>query len=655
MKLQTDTDNPRLQAVVHPVTATITWSELLQLATWFGLVTGLVEGFGLLAAYGYGWLNDNIRAGVSIEIIWISAVVNLLLFLGLAVIAGFFRSLLPRVVVPQVIVPLFLFLGFLDWVAVTGRIGPIAVLVLTAGLTTMVYRALSKRESTGLAFFRRTLPWVAAAAVVAFIAIHGGVWLRERIATGKLSGAAGSPNVVVVLVDTLRADHMSLYGYPRQTSTNIENIARQGVTFDNAIATASWTLPSHASLLTGRYPHEHLAEIDAPMDARYATLSEVMRDRGYRTGGFSANLFYFTRRGGFDRGFIHFDDFFYSLGDVFYRTLWGRILNRYVSDRLGWGEFPQGKRAEDVNREMLHWVDGDSGKPFFAFLNYFDVHTPYLPPPAYRGKFTSATADAGTVDKWPPVPQEDLHILHDVDPYLYRVLTSAKGFQQAIDAYDNSVAYVDDQIGNLFSELRRRGLDKNTIVIITSDHGEELLDHGMVHHRNALYRDLIRIPLVYWAPGRIPAGLRIAMPISAASLPATVLNLTGDGTQQTFPIPSLTQLWQQPGTDPGWPNPISELHRYIYQPHDYPAHNGWLKAIVAPRWQLIVSETMPAELYDWSVDPQEQHNLASDPAESALAAELNTELWSEVEPNGAALKVQSAIPKTPSSAGPASR
>ena len=627
-----------VQNAVPQPSRTLSWVELLQLAIWFGLVAGLVEGFGMLAAFGYGWLNDNIRVGVSAEIIWISAVVNLVLFLALAVIAGFLKPLLPRVVVPQVIVPFFLFLSFLDWVAISGRIGPLAVLVLAAGLTTMVYRALSKRESAGLPFFRRTLPWVATTAVLAFVGVHGGLWLRERLATRKLAASAQSPNVVVVLVDTLRADHMSLYGYPRQTSPNIDRIAAQGVIFDNAVATASWTLPSHASLLTGRYPHEHQAEIDAPLDTRYATVSEVMRDRGYRTGGFSANLFYFTRRGGFDRGFLHFEDYFYSLSDMFYRTLWGRIFNRYIPDRLGWDEWPEGKRAEDVNREMLHWVDTDPGKPFFAFLNYFDVHTPYTPPPAYREKFTSAQT-AVSPDKWPPVSKEDLNILSNVDPYLYRVLISSKGFQQAIDAYDGSIAYVDDQIGNLFAELRRRGLDKNTIVIITSDHGEELRDHGMVHHRNALYRDLIRVPLVYWGPG-IPANMRVAKPISAASLPATVLDLTGDRAQQIFPIPSLTQLWNQPGNDPAWPNPISELHRYIYQPHHYPAYSGWLKAIVAPRWQLIVSEKMPAELYDWNADPLEQHNVASDPADKPLADELNNELWSEVEAHGTAVKSQ---------------
>jgi arylsulfatase A-like enzyme len=648
-------NNPTSKAPTQPLNRTLTWPELLRLAAWFGLITGLVEGCGLLATFGHGWLNHTIRTGVSVEIIWISAVVNLTLFLGLALVIGLFKPLLPRMVVSQIILPLFLFLGFMDWVAVSGRISPIAVLVLAAGLTTIVYRALSKQESNGLLFFRRTFGWVVTVAIAAFVVIHGGLWLREKLATRSLTPAAGSPNVVVVVVDTLRADRMSLYGYGRQTSPNIDSIARQGVIFDNAIATASWTLPSHASLLTGRYPHEHKAETDAPLDAHYATLSEVMRDRGYRTGCFTANLYYFSRRGGFDRGFLHFDDYFYSLGDMFYRTVWGRMFNRFVADRLSWDDFPQGKRAADVNREMLGWVDHDPAKPFFAFLNYFDVHTPYSPPPSYRDKFTSSAGGAAAADKWPPISQEDLNIFSNVDPYLYKVLKSPQGFQKASDAYDDSIAYVDDQVRNLFSELHSRGLDKNTIVVITSDHGEELRDHGMVHHRNALYRDLIRVPLIYWEPGVIPAGLRVAKPISAASLPATILNLIGDPSQQIFPIPSLAQLWQQPGVDPAWPNPISELHRYIFQPREYPAYSGWLKAIVAPRWQLVVSEKMSPELFDWTADPDEQHNLASDPTSSALADQLNTELWSEVEPSGAGTKVESAIPDIKNSGEAVSR
>ena len=140
-----------------------------------------------------------------------------------------------------------------------------------------------------------------------------------------------------------------------------------------------------------------------------------------------------------------------------------------------------------------------------------------------------------------------------------------------------------------------------------------------------------------------------------ATWPATILNLIGDQPQQIFPIPSLAQLWQQPGVDPGWPNPISELHRYIYQPHEYPAYSGWLKAIVAPRWQLVVSEKMSPELFDWTADPDEQHNLASDPTNSAQADQLNTELWSEVEPSGAGTKVESAIPDNKNSGEAVSR
>jgi arylsulfatase A-like enzyme len=637
-------NQPNSQASTQALNRTLTWSELLRLAVWFGLVTGLIEGCVLLAAFGYGWLNQTIRSGVSVEIIWIAAIVNLVLFLSLSLIFGLFKPLLPRLVVLHVILPFFLFLGFMDWVAASGRMSPLAVLVLSAGLAATIYRALSKRESGGLSFFRRTFAWVVALAIAAFVMIHGGLWLRETLATRNLAPAAGSPNVLVVVVDTLRADHMSLYGYARQTSPNIDSIARQGVTFDNAIATASWTLPSHASLLTGRYPHEHKAETDAPLDAHYATLSEAMRDRGYRTGCFTANLYYFSRRGGFDRGFLHFEDYFYSLGDMFQRTVWGRVFNRFIADRLGWDDFPQGKRAEDVNREMLRWVDHDPAKPFFAFLNYFDVHTPYSPPPSFRNKFTSSPSSSAA-NKWPPISHEDLEIFSNVDPYLYKVLLSPEGFQQASNSYDDSVAYVDDQVRNLFSELHSRGLDKNTIVVITSDHGEELRDHGMVHHRNALYRDLIRVPLIYWEPGVIPAGVHIAKPITAASLPATIMNLIGNQSQQVFPVPSLAQLWQQPGVDPGWPDPISELHRYIFQPHHYPAYSGWLKTVVAPRWQLVVSEKMPPELFDWTADPDEQNNLASDPADRAQADELNNELWSELAPHGAGTKEESAIPR----------
>src|SRR5207253_2942347 len=235
-----------------------------------------------------------------------------------------------------------------------------------------VTRWFQTRQHAAPAFFRRTLPRVAAVAVLSLVAIEGTLWTREQLAERRLvKPPEGTPNVLVVVVDTLRADHASLYGYERLTTPNLDGIARQGVLFENDIAASSWTLPSHASLLTGRYPHEHLAEDENPLDRRYPTLPEVLQRRGYRTGGFSANMYYFSRRAGFARGFIRFEDYFYSVGDMFFRTIWGRILNRYAPDSPRFDELPIRKRAAEVNRELFHWIDADRNRPFFAFINYF--------------------------------------------------------------------------------------------------------------------------------------------------------------------------------------------------------------------------------------------------------------------------------------------
>src|SRR6202030_2172864 len=214
--------------------------------------------------------------------------------------------------------------------------------------------------------------------------LDGGAWLREDILTAELSTAPqGSPNILVIVVDTLRADHLSTCGYVRATIPNLDRIAKQGVLFENAYSASSWTLPSHATMLTGRYPHEHGADLSY-YDGRYPTIAQVLRGEGYRTGAFSANLLYFCRTRGFGAGFLHFEDFFGSWADIVSHTLYGREFNKHVTLPLGYKDIPGRKRAADVNREFLRWVDRATGKRFFAFLNYFDVHDPFFPSEPYR-------------------------------------------------------------------------------------------------------------------------------------------------------------------------------------------------------------------------------------------------------------------------------
>src|SRR6476646_3044527 len=177
--------------------------------------------------------------------------------------------------------------------------------------------------------WRKSVPWLAAALGLMIVAIQGGKSISESSTVSKLLAATpGSPNVLVIVVDTLRADHLSSYGYARPTSPNIDRLATQGVLFKNAVATSSWTFPSHASLLTGRYQYEHgmdkIREMPAVGGEVFSanglpTLGEALMQKGYRTGAFSANRTYFTHDLGFGRGFVHFEDYFHSASDMFVR------------------------------------------------------------------------------------------------------------------------------------------------------------------------------------------------------------------------------------------------------------------------------------------------------------------------------------------------
>ena len=614
-------------------------SRLLVVGAWFGLVTGLVEGLGLLAVYGYGWLtSNNVRAGVTAEIVWISALVNLGLFLALAILGMLLQRFLPKVEIPRLLVPLFVFVACADWLALTGRLGPIAVLTLAAGISVTFNRWFQKHVPDTLSRLRRTLPVLVTIAVLAFLAVEGTAWLRERVATSKLPPAApGAPNILVVVMDTVRADHLSLYGYGRETSPHLDALAKQGVVFERDIAPSPWTLGSHASMLTGRYPHEHGVDHEVALDHRYPTLPEIFDEHGYRTGGFSANLYYFARRTGLTRGFLHFDDYFYSAGDMFFRTLWGRILNKYAPDSPRFDELYARKRAPLVNQELLGWIDQDRSKPFFAFVNYFDIHEPYVPVHPYREMFYGAP-----IKEAPPSINQQIN--RKERPYLYRLSRmSPQDFQHQVDAYDGGIYYVDEQIAKLFAELEKRGLSQNTLVVITSDHGECLGDHGLLTHWNALYRELVQVPLIYYWPGKIPAGVRIDKAVSGASLPATVLELAGIQSHVVFPIPSVAQLWQRPGFDPSWADPLAEVGRNLDLPESYPAYHGWLKAIVGPQWHLIVSEKLPPELYDWTADPEELHNRAASGDEQALKT-MSAKLWNEVASRDLPQIAPSAVP-----------
>jgi len=592
-------------------------TTLLLIAVWFGMVTGLVEGAGLMLFQRLNWASWGPMLHVSWPILWISPLSDVIFFVSLALAIGLVARVNPRWPALSMLVFLLSALAFYDWLTVTARLYHWSCLLLAIGAAAAFMRWFSTHSDATLRFWRRSFLVVIAAGAVAFSSVQSGLrWAENRKLAQLPPPSPGSPNVLVIVIDTLRADHLSAYGYSRSTSPNIDRIAEQGTLFENAISASSWSLPSHVSLLTGLYQFQHGVTKVQPMPVLgsggpnlggHLTLGEALESRGYRTGAFSANRTWFSHDLGFGRGFTHFEDYFHSPADMFIRTLFGRELSRIYlsrSDRskpkrfLHWIGFDwlldpddegvgvEGgapgirKRAPVVTGELFDWIDRDrSQRPFFAFLNFFDVHMPYGGPRAYEKPWSRN------------VP---------------------------LDRYDDGVRYVDDSIGQLMIELHKRGLGRNTLVVITSDHGEGLGQHGFPTHGQTLYREQIHVPLIFWYPGHIPAGRRIATNVSTIDIAATVLRLVNAEPDDAFPGSPLTVLWSEHDKRPHWGDPISELAEDKYlgqllpsqaQPTIPTASSGAMKSLLDGPWHLIAHSELGLQLYNWSSDPDEVRDL----------------------------------------------
>ena len=595
-------------------------------ALWFGVVAGLGEGLGLLAFQRINWTAWARIIHVSKDIIWISPLVDLGFYVLVAVLVALVRLLVARWPAFHTLAFLLVFLTAYDWLMVSGRLYRRAALVLALGVAVAFSRWLRKHEAQAVRLWK-TGPGLIIGLAVLILAVEGGQWLGEERAVAHLrSASAGSPNILLVVVDTLRADHLSSYGYGRTTSPEIDRLAREGVLFQNAIAPSSWSLPSHASLLTGRTVAEHGLGNVQPMPwlgwrrsglRGLPTLGELLRAQGYRTGAFSANRLYFTSNVGLGRGFIHFEDYFYGAGDSLVRTQFGREFARLYMNRspksrftrafhrLGlasWldkdsegsgdygGAFGIRKRAGEVNREVLHWISSDREHPFFACLNYLDVHFGYGGPPDY------------------PRPAWD----HGT----------------SIDRYDSGLKYDDDFLGFLLDGLEELGLRRNTVIIVTSDHGESLGDHGLSFHGASLYWELVHVPLIISYPGKVPQGVRVDQPVSIAAIPATVLSLV-NAPRNPFPGPPLVFLWEQ-SVRRDWPLPVSELPQTDtivsadrrMQGKIPLATDGWMKSVVSERWHLVTHEKLGDQVYDWRADPHENTDLIRTPEGRQVAVAL---------------------------------
>ena len=584
--------------------------KILLLAAWFGLVAGIVEGvlvWGLqrwhLLAGPLVWM------GSTGDVVWIAPLLNLILFVGIGTLLAVVSLVIPAIPMFLVAASLFIFLTLLDWIAVPaiGRLSVFVIPLLAMGGAVEPARWFICRQAAATEFLEKSFFWVWGVVLALMVLQLGNRWIVENRAVAALPpSASGAPNILVIMIDTLRADHLSTYGYERVTSPTLDALAKEGVLFEDAYAASSWTLPSHASIFTGQYPSVHGADDDRPLDKRLPTIGEEMQELGYRTGVFSANYYIFSRLNGFARGFHHFTDHYQSIGNVVTNTLYGRAIEYYVFHRLLGLEHKLGRvTAPLLTEHFLTWIDQNQKKPYFAVLNYYDIHAPYIPPQPYRSMFSEQSEPGGKINTdW------------GMDN-IYLNLSPAE-VQGEIDAYDGAIAYVDDSISQLLANLQERGNLDNTIVVITSDHGESFGEHGLFEHHNSLYPEVIHVPLILWWPGHIPGGVRVPTPVSNKDLGATLLYLLGHETKGIFPGVSLVRTWSAAESPLHWPYPIAEVEQASWVPAQHLPYHGDMKSVISPEWQYITHETFGEELYDRLTDPHETIDLAQTQPASRL-------------------------------------
>jgi arylsulfatase A-like enzyme len=387
--------------------------------------------------------------------------------------------------------------------------------------------------------------------------------------------AVHSPLAIIYLVDTLRADHTTPYGYSRDTTPELAAFAKEAVLFETAVAQASWTKPSIASILTSQLPGRHRAvQLRDALDPGIVTLAEMVRVRGIATGAAIANSVIYSQGTGFEQGFSLFAGL-HGADDRPTKTV----------------------EAAPVVDTALNWIDSRRGFPSFLFVHTMDPHVPYTPPPPFDQLYEPhPTPDHPAAD-----PRTDYKEPLDRDRMLAQ--------------FDGEIAYGDREFGRFLRELKARGLYDEALIVFMADHGEEFLDHGMWLHGKSVFDELIRVPLVVKFPGKSHAGRRVARQVQTVDVLPTVL--------ETFSLPvpvppiivgrSLRQVAEKevPPVEA-----ISEI-----------SHRGYVAHGIRTEQDKYIRRFSPKEdelFFDLKADPKEQANLVdgSGPRVSALRSRV---------------------------------
>jgi arylsulfatase A-like enzyme len=469
-------------------------SAIFVVAAWSATIFGLMEGIVLIICRAYP---ANVAPyKVSNDALWVAPIIDLVVFLvvaaGVLLLVQLGRRWLSYSRWPIVVYGVFIFLGIFAVISVPKIVHLLSAALLSLGLSVALCRKLNGIERRLTTYLRGRLVWIPALIVTAALGVSGYDHARESWQISQLTRApAGAVNVLVIVLDTVRYDRFT-HADGHTLTPRLDQITAKGVSFENTWSTTSWSLPSQASILTGRYPHEHGADWPRlQLDEKYPTLGEFLARHGYVTGAFSGNASWITPEY-LGRGFLRFK--VYLLEDILRRTAYGRPIGRLLWE-IGYHYAGRGKKAPEVNAEFLKFLDDYPDRPFFAYLCYMDVNQAFHHRLLNRGFWTTAPTE-----------------------------------QEVIEAYDQGLKILDQQIGDLFSELARRRLLNNSLVIITSDHGQSFGaqstdDHDPSGHGTSLYPEQTKVPLFLVYSEKLPNEHENKATVSLKQIPKTITQI----------------------------------------------------------------------------------------------------------------------------------
>lgn len=407
------------------------------------------------------------------------------------------------------------------------------------------------------------------------------------IAVGGCWGKEKQPmNLVLIIIDALRPDHLGCYGYPKATSVNLDQLAQDGYQFKEAIANAPYTMASVPSILTGTYQYRHgIRYQPSVLSSANTTLTEILASHGYKRAAFVANPL-ISHENGFDQGF----EFFHGYDE----------LRNSSEERIS---------ASLLTQRAIEWLKGRPKGPFFLLLFYFDTHWPYEPPEPFDGRFDPDFHGEFTLYRdW----EQGKVAIEDI--YFHNSL-SLREVSHIQSLYDGCIASVDSEVGVFWRALEKLGLQGDTLLVITSDHGESLGEHGLFFtHGFDLYDTLVRVPLIIRLPGE--RGRKIEEQVRLIDILPTTLDLLGIEAKASFDGVSLKPLMKARAFEPleayGENAPIHP-GAYRERPRMFleGTHGAW-QMLRLKEWKLIRipdGKDDQYELYDLKKDPEEQDNL----------------------------------------------